>query len=127
MKTLFDRHPLPFACVLVSSLVLGVLLVAPGAAEASCTGYCHYEFSGGQFCGTCVDAGYETGGLCEQQGQCYCIEIQCASSLQSSADTFVTPQDALADELFVDRRAAMTSEEGSCSLEEVLFGLPTNG
>ncbi|MGD2115982.1 MAG: hypothetical protein PVG07_13065 [Acidobacteriota bacterium] len=108
-------------------LGLGLFLVAPGTSEASCTGICEYDFSGGHLCGTCVDAGYETGGLCQQQSQCFCIELQCASSLQSSADSFVTPQDALADELFVDRRVAMTPAEGSCSLEEILFGLPTNG
>ena len=114
---------LAFGCL----LVLGLFLVTAGTAEASCTGICEEGFSGGQFCSKCVDAGYETGGLCQQQGQCFCIELQCASSLQSSADSFVTPADALADELFVDRRVAMTPEEGSCSLEEILFGLPTNG
>lgn len=116
----------PFAVALASALALGLFLIAPAPVDASCTGICEYEFSGGQFCGKCIDAGYETGGLCQQQGQCYCIEMQCASSLQSSVDAFVTPEDALADELFVDRRVAMTPEAGSCTLKEVLFGLPTN-
>ncbi len=58
--------------VRVASLVLGLAAVAD-VAEA-CSFACVNVGPG--FCQRCLHVGYPTGGYCQDQGQCGCIDVQ---------------------------------------------------
>lgn len=70
------KKSLPIASLLV--LAAGLLVLAQPVL--ACTGLCQVTPQPGKpFCRTCVDAGYDTGVMCQQSGPCGCFYVQCAS------------------------------------------------
>lgn len=72
--------------------LVSLVALLPQAALAGCSGKCEHVPGQPIFCRECVDAGHETGVLCQQSGPCGCFFVQCASlqstlSLSEDSDT----------------------------------------
>lgn len=116
---------LPLFLALAGIAAIGAILFIAAPAEASCTGICENVAPSGGFCLRCVDAGEETGALCENSGSCGCFFVQCPYALQSSVDTFVTPEDVpefLKTEPATVEQTPVSGE--GCSLTAQIFGAP---
>lgn len=66
------------AVPLVALCALVLCAIALPDVAAACTGKC--QVVSPPACRRCVDAGFETGVLCQDSGPCGCFYIQCAAA-----------------------------------------------
>lgn len=119
------KRSLPLVVVLVCAVAAGAFLLLPKAVDASCYGLCERVQGGQLFCRECVSADQPTGVLCQQSGPCHCFYIQCAYALQSSVDSFTTPDDVpefMLAELDTAEQTPVPADPEDCTLTAQIFG-----
>jgi hypothetical protein len=64
----------------MSLLVVGLVLLVSAQVAGACSGICQRVDPERPFCRQCMDAGYDTGVLCANAGDCGCYYIMCAEA-----------------------------------------------